>query len=144
MLYPPAREPSTPIWVGPCWLRLLCVLGCCICFVRSVTVSRVGIGQGAGWEASWAHRLLTMLLSPQSSLSFTNSQRERDAGKFRRGFRVYSPSGDAVPLSPFSPGGIQHTNLVPELESCHILSCSPLPQLLASPLVCEPPTFCYA
>lgn len=26
-------------------------------------------------------------------------------------------------------------------ESCHILSCSPLPQLSASPLACEPPTF---
>lgn len=51
---PLAEEPSTPIPAAPAALRLLYVSGCRLCFVLSVTMSVVGIGQGSGWEAGWA------------------------------------------------------------------------------------------
>lgn len=121
VLDPPTNEPSTPILAGPCWLRLLCVFGCHVCVVLSVTISRVGIGQSAGWEAGWAHRCFMLLQTLKLTLLYSQTE-GKDAGSLRRDFGMYLPSDGAAPGSPFSPGGIQHANLVPELESSHILS----------------------
>lgn len=100
--YPPAKEPSTPILAGP--IRLLCVW-LLLCIVLSVTIPRVGIGQGAGWEAGWAHRCFMLLQPPK--LTLLHSQPEgKDTGNVRRDYGMYLPRDGAAPVSPFSPGGI--------------------------------------
>lgn len=119
VLYPPANEPSTPLPAGPgsfVCLAVMYAFPVCDC-IQSWDRSECRLGSWLGPQMSHA----TSDSEAHSSFSQTEGN---DAGNLRRDFGMYLPSDGAAPVSPFSPGGIQHTSLVPELESSHILFCT--------------------